>query len=55
MQVMQNWLNRGNLAYLNAPIPFTAQEKAWLKKKHVIRILINPDYPPYTLVDRSGE
>ncbi|BDT22370.1 hypothetical protein CF204P1_10930 [Citrobacter freundii] len=55
MQVMQNWLNRGNLAYLNAPIPFTTQEKAWLKKKHVIRILINPDYPPYTLVDRSGE
>ena len=55
MQVMQNWLNRGNLAYLNAPIPFTDQEKAWLKKKHVIRILINPDYSPYTLVDRSGE
>lgn len=55
MQVMQNWLNRGNLAYLNAPIPFSRQEKEWLKNKHTIRILINPDYPPYTLVDSSGE
>ncbi|EMW6553367.1 transporter substrate-binding domain-containing protein [Citrobacter werkmanii] len=55
MQVMQNWLNRGNLAYLNAPIPFSHQEKEWLKNKHTIRILINPDYPPYTLVDSSGE
>lgn len=26
-----------------------------VEEKHVIRILINPDYPPYTLVDRSGE
>lgn len=55
MQVMQNWLNRGNLAYLNAPIPFSYREKEWLKNKHTIRILINPDYPPYTLVDSSGE
>ncbi|MEG1120696.1 MAG: transporter substrate-binding domain-containing protein [Citrobacter sp.] len=55
MQVMQNWLNRGNLTYLNAPIPFNAQEKEWLKTTHRIRILINPDYPPYTLVGHGGE
>lgn len=55
MQVMQNWLNRGNLTYLNTPIPFTAQEKEWLKTTHRIRILINPDYPPYTLVGHGGE
>jgi two-component system sensor histidine kinase EvgS len=55
MRVMQNWLNRGNLAYLNKPIPFSDEEKSWLKKHPEIRVLINPNYPPFTLVDHDGE
>ncbi|TNV14023.1 transporter substrate-binding domain-containing protein [Buttiauxella sp. B2] len=55
MRVMQNWLNRGNLAYLNKPIPFSPEEKSWLKKHPEIRVLINPNYPPFTLVDNDGE
>lgn len=55
MRVMQNWLNRGNLAYLNKPIPFSDDEKSWLKKHPEIRVLINPNYPPFTLVDHDGE
>lgn len=55
MRVMQNWLNRGNLSYLNKPIPFSPEEKSWLKKHPEIRVLINPNYPPFTLVDHDGE
>lgn len=55
MRVMQNWLNRGNLSYLNSPIPFSREEEEWLKKHPKIRVLINPNYPPFTLVDSDGE
>jgi two-component system sensor histidine kinase EvgS len=55
MRVMQNWLNRGNLSYLNKPIPFSPEEKNWLKKHPEVRVLINPNYPPFTLVDHDGE
>ncbi|MGB7803844.1 response regulator [Buttiauxella sp.] len=55
MRMMQNWLNRGNLSYLNSPIPFSKQEQDWLKKHHQIKVLINPNYPPFTLLDQGGE
>lgn len=55
MRVMQNWLNRGNLSYLNTPIPFSSEEKSWLKKHPKIRVLVNPNYPPFTLIDHDGE
>lgn len=55
MRVMQNWLNRGNLSYLNSPIPFSHEEEEWLKKHPKVRVLINPNYPPFTLVDSDGE
>lgn len=55
MRVMDNWLNRGNLAYLNTPVPMSLEENRWIQQKHRVRLLINPDYPPYTLVDHDGE
>ncbi|MEL4012909.1 response regulator [Dryocola clanedunensis] len=55
MRIMQNWLNRGNLSWLNTPLSFNADEKAWLEKHARVRVLINPYFPPFTLVDRDGE
>ncbi|WP_374708451.1 response regulator [Buttiauxella selenatireducens] len=55
MRMMQNWLNRGNLSYLNSPIPFSKEEQEWLKKHRNIKVLINPNYPPFTLIDQGGE
>jgi two-component system sensor histidine kinase EvgS len=55
MQIMQHWLNRGNLSYLNTPLAFSSAEKQWLKRHRKIRVLFNPYYPPFTLADHDGE
>jgi two-component system sensor histidine kinase EvgS len=46
MRIMQNWLNRGDLSFLNTPLPFTAEEQRWLQKHRRIRLLVNPYFPP---------
>jgi two-component system sensor histidine kinase EvgS len=55
MRIMQNWLNRGDLSFLNTPLPFTAEEQRWLRKHRHIRLLVNPYFPPFTLVDDEDE
>ncbi|TDN49340.1 amino acid-binding domain sensor hybrid histidine kinase [Buttiauxella sp. JUb87] len=55
MRMMQNWLNRGNLSYLNSPGPFSQEEQNWLDKHRTVKVLINPNYPPFTLIDKEGE
>lgn len=55
MRMMQNWLNRGNLSYLNSPGPFSQEEQEWIKKHRKIKVLINPNSPPFTLLDQGGE
>ncbi|EPG2870976.1 ATP-binding protein [Klebsiella variicola] len=55
MRIMQNWLNRGDLSFLNTPLPFSAEEQRWLQKHRRIRLLVNPYFPPFTLVDNEDE
>lgn len=55
MRIMQNWLNRGDLSFLNTPLPFSAEEQRWLQKHRRVRLLVNPYFPPFTLVDDEDE
>ncbi len=52
---MQNWLNRGDLSFLNTPLPFSAEEQRWLQKHRRVRLLVNPYFPPFTPVDDEDE
>ena len=55
MRIMQNWLNRGDLSFLNTPLSFSAEEQRWLQKHRRVRLLVNPYFPPFTLVDDEDE
>ncbi len=55
MRIMQNWLNRGDLSFLNTPLTFSPEEQRWLQKHRRVRLLVNPYFPPFTLVDNEDE
>lgn len=55
IQITQNWLDRGNLSFLNKPITLSGREKKWLKKHKKIRVLVNPYYPPFTITNHENE
>ncbi len=42
MRIMQNWLNRGDLSFLNTPLTFSPEEQRWLQKHRRVRLLVNP-------------
>ncbi len=49
MRIMQNWLNRGDLSFLNTPLTFSPEEQRWVQKHRRVRLLVNPYFPPFTL------
>ena len=55
MRIMQNWLNRGDLSFLNTPLTFSPEEQRWVQKHRRVRLLVNPYFPPFTLVDNEDE
>lgn len=55
MQVTQNWLERGNLSFLNKPLSLSGRERLWLKRHKKLRVLINPYYPPFTITNDEDE
>ncbi len=50
----QNWLNTGNLAFLNKPLELTEHEKQWIKQHPDLKVLENPYSPPYSMTDENG-
>ena len=54
-QVTQSWIEDGNLSFLTQPISLSSQEMRWLKKAPRIRVLVNPYYAPFTMLDSSLE
>ncbi|STM14934.1 sensory histidine kinase [Escherichia coli] len=52
-EVSQNWLDTGNLAFLNKPLELTEHEKQWIKQHpnlKVLEILL----APYSMTDENG-
>ena len=54
-QIAQSWLAGGNISFLNKTIKFTPGEQRWMAKKPVLHVLINPYYPPFSMVDDNQE
>jgi len=50
-QVAHSTIDIGDLSFLLEPLNFTAAEKQWLSKNKKIRVIVNPWYIPFTLMD----
>lgn len=53
-EVAQNWLDSGNLAFLNKPLALTAHEKQWIHHHAALKMQVNPYYPPFSMTDENG-
>lgn len=54
-QIVQSWIDMGNLALLSESLKLTPKEKRWLEKHHSLRVLINPYYAPFSMVDDNQD
>ncbi|MCS3432231.1 ATP-binding protein [Klebsiella sp. BIGb0407] len=45
----------GDLSFLLEPVKFTTGEKQWLSQNKKIRVIVNPWYIPFTLMDSEQE
>ncbi|MCB5306959.1 response regulator [Yersinia massiliensis] len=51
----QFWVDGVSLSHLAKPLPLTPKEQLWLQKNPKLRVLINPYYAPFTMVDENSE
>lgn len=54
-QIAQSWIDMGNLTFLTKELALTPQETRWLEKHRKLRVLINPYYAPFSMVDENQE
>lgn len=54
-QIAQSMIDKGNLSFLIEPLDLTAREKQWLSNHKTLRVIVNPWFAPYTMVDSQLE
>ncbi|HDC4393627.1 TPA: transporter substrate-binding domain-containing protein [Enterobacter cloacae] len=54
-QIAQSMIDKGNLSFLIESLDLTPREKQWLKDHKTLRVIINPWFAPYTVVDGSQQ
>lgn len=54
-QIAQSWIEMGNLALLTESLKLTPKEKRWLERHSTLRVLINPYYAPFSMVDENKD
>lgn len=54
-QIAQSMIDKSNLSFLIEPLNLTPREKAWLNNHKTLRVIINPWFAPYTMVDGSQQ
>ncbi|SUX68643.1 aerobic respiration control sensor protein ArcB [Citrobacter amalonaticus] len=54
-QIAQSMIDKGNLSFLIEPLDLTPREKQWLNNHKTLRVIINPWFAPYTMVDGSQQ
>lgn len=52
--VIQNWLNTGNLGFITQPLDLNTQEKKWLKNHPTVKVLVTSFDPPFSMTDEQG-
>lgn len=53
-EVLQNWLDTGNLAFLNKLLELTEHEKQWIKQHFNLKVLENFYLLFYFMTDENG-
>ncbi|HFN0791340.1 transporter substrate-binding domain-containing protein (plasmid) [Klebsiella variicola] len=53
--VIQNWLNTGNLGFVNHPLTLTNQEQNWLNHHPEVKVLTTSFHPPLSMTDENGD
>lgn len=54
-QIAQLMIDKGDLSFLIKPLDLSAREKQWIKNHKTLRVIINPWFAPYTMVDNNQE
>jgi len=52
-KIIESWVGNGNLPFYKGPLLLTRQEKKWIEKNKKVRVIINPYYFPFTMVDAN--
>lgn len=52
-QIAQSMIDKSNLSFLIEPLNLTPREKQWLNNNNKLRIIVNPWFAPYTMVDEN--
>ena len=52
-QIIQGWIERGNLSFINDKLNLTPREERWLSQNKRLKILINPYFIPFTMTDSN--
>lgn len=50
-QIIQATVDKGDLSFLDEPLDLTPREKQWLSNHKKLKVIINPWFAPYTMVD----
>lgn len=54
-QVAQSEIDKSNLSFMIGGLNLTEREQQWLKKNKSVKIIINPWFAPFTMVDSNQE
>ena len=54
-QITQSWIEKGNLTFALDTLELTHRERLWLNQHNTLRIIVNPYFAPYTLLDSNLE
>ncbi|WP_447885641.1 transporter substrate-binding domain-containing protein [Serratia fonticola] len=52
-KIVESWIGVGNMPLYSGPSLLTDKEKKWVEKHKKTRIIINPYYLPFTMVDSN--
>ncbi|WP_431223558.1 transporter substrate-binding domain-containing protein [Serratia sp. L9] len=54
-QITQGWIDKGNISFVIDKLALSPQESRWLAQNRTLKILINPYFVPFTMVDSNLE
>lgn len=54
-QIAQAMIDKSNLSFLTQPLNLTPREKMWLNNHKKLRVIINPWFAPYTMMDSAQQ
>lgn len=52
--ITRQWVQRQDIWRFEKPLDLTEQEQEWIKANPIVKVVVNPFFAPYTLVDKEG-